>query len=98
MDKFAIRVLTLAICATALVAFPAVTSAEAATINGKHIKKHKIQKRYGFNDPWSAGQAWPAAKPSSRAGGVCPGIARGFECATWPPPMEDDPDRKVSRF
>ena len=98
MDKFAIRVLTLAICATALVVFPAITSAEAATINGKHMKKHKIQKRYGFNDPRSAGRAWPVTRPSSRAGAVCPGIARGFECAIWPPPMEDDPDRKVSRF
>jgi hypothetical protein len=98
MDKFAIRVLTLAVCATALVVFPAVTSAEAATINGKHMKKHKKPRSHGFNDPWSTGQAWPVTKPSSRAGAVCPGIARGFECATWPPPMEDDPDRKVSRF
>ena len=100
MDKFAIRVLTLAICATALAVFPAITSAEAATINGKHFKKHrnKIQNGPGFGEHWSAGRARPVARSSRQAGPVCPGIARGFECATWPPPMEDDPDRKVSRF
>jgi hypothetical protein len=98
MSQFAIRLLTLATCATALVMVPMVTPAKAETSSNRHIKKHKIQKRYGFNDPWSAGQAWPVTRPSSQAGAVCPGIARGFECRTWPPPMEDDPDRKVSRF
>jgi hypothetical protein len=37
MTKFAVRLLTLAICAAALVALPAITPANAAT---KHAKKH----------------------------------------------------------
>ena len=97
MSKFAIRLLPLAIYGTALVVVPMVTPATAETSGGKHIKKHKKQRSPGFSDPWSAGQAWPVTRPSSQAGEVCPGIARSFECAgAWPPPMYDDPDRKVS--
>jgi len=96
MSKIAIRLLTLAMYATALVVVPMVTPANAETNSSRHIKKHKKQKSPGFSDPRSAGQAWPVTRPSSRAGEVCPGIARSFECATWPPPMYDDPDRKVS--
>lgn len=98
MSKFAIRLLTLAVCATALVVVPTVTPAKAETSSSKHIKKHKrkIQRSSGFGDPWSAGQAWPVARPPSRAGWACPGSGRSFECRTWPPPMDEDPDRKAS--
>jgi hypothetical protein len=96
MSKFAIRLLTLAMYGTALVVVPMVTPAKAETSSSRHIKTHKKQRNPGFRDPWSAGQAWPVAKPSSHGGEVCPGNARSFECATWPPPMYDDPDRKVS--
>ena len=41
MLKFAIRLATLAICATALLALPVVTPAEAATSSSKSTKKHK---------------------------------------------------------
>jgi len=41
MIKFAIRLFTLAICATALMAAPVVTPAEAATSSSKVTKKHK---------------------------------------------------------
>lgn len=98
MSKFAIRVLTLAIYATPLMVVPMVTPAEAVASGGKHIKKHKrnIHSSPGFGDPWSAGQARPVIIPSSQSGGACPGNARGIDCRTWPPPMYDDPDRKVS--
>jgi hypothetical protein len=99
MSKFAIRLLTLAIYATALVVVPMATPAKAETSSSssRHIKKHKKQKSPGFSDPWFAGQAWPVTRSSSQAGEVCPGIARSFECAgAWPPPMYDDPDRKGS--
>ena len=91
MSKYAIRLLTRAICATALVAVPMVTPAKAETSSSKHIKKHKkkIQKSHG-NEPRSAGQAWPVSRPSSQAGAVC---SRGFDCAKWPPPMYEDPMR-----
>jgi hypothetical protein len=88
--------MTLVICATALAVVPMVTPANAATVNSKHIKKHKIQKSRGISDPWSAGQARPVTRPSGQAGGVCPGNARSFDCRVWPPPFDDDPDRKVS--
>jgi hypothetical protein len=96
MSKFAIRLLTLAMYATAPVVVPMVTPAKAATNSQKHMKlKKKIQKSSGFSDSWSAGQSSPVARPSSQSGEVCPGISRGFECRTWPPPMDEDPDRKV---
>lgn len=95
MSNFAIRFLTLAICATALVAVPVTAPAKAEPSVGKHIKKHKkrIHRRPGFSDSWSAGQAGPAIRYPR--GEVCPGISRSFECRIWPPPFEDDPDRKV---
>jgi len=98
MSKFAIRLLTLAMYATPLVVVPMVTPAKAETSSSRHLnlKKHKRQKSPGLSDPWSAGQARPVTRPSSQADGVCPGIARSFDCRTWPPPMYDDPDRKVS--
>jgi hypothetical protein len=97
MSKFAIRLLTLALCTTALVVVPMAPPAKAETGSSRHIKKHKTHKSPGFRDPWSAGQAWPVTRPSRQAGEVGPGIARSFECAgAWPPPMYDDPDRKVS--
>jgi hypothetical protein len=96
MSKFAIRLLTLALCTTALVVVPMAPPAKAETGSSRHIKKHKTHKSPGFRDPWSAGQAWPVTRPSSQAGPVCPGIARSFECKIWPPPMDDDPDRKHS--
>jgi hypothetical protein len=83
MSKYAPRLLTLAICATALAAVPMVTPAKAEMSSSKHIKKHKkkIQKSHGFSEPRSAGQAWPVSSPSSQAGAAC---SRGFECAKWP--------------
>jgi hypothetical protein len=85
-------ILMLATYATALVVVPVVTPAKAAVSNGRHLKKHKKQNRAGFSYP---GQAWPGNRPSP-AGAVCPGNARAIDCRVWPPPIEDDPDRKVS--
>jgi hypothetical protein len=33
-----------------------------------------------------------------QSGDVCPGIGRSFDCKIWPPPFEDDPDRKTSKY
>lgn len=98
MRQCAIQFLTLALYTTALAVVPVVTSAKAET-SSKHIKKHMqtrhmqrnlVQRRhaqesFGFNYPG------PAGPPN----GGCPGSGRSFECATWPPPMYDDPDRKA---
>jgi hypothetical protein len=94
MSKFAI-VSTLAICATALVIAPVVTPATATTSHGAHIKKHSRAFAWspGSGDP-STGQTGPVARSSGRAGGGCPGLARSFDCATWPPPIDEDADRR----
>ena len=101
MSKFATRLLMLAICATALAAVPTVTPAKAAASSSKHIKKHRrnVQRVPGFGEPWSARQAWPNYQPwpdgrsISQGGRTC---FRGIDCAKWPPPIDEDPDRKVS--
>jgi hypothetical protein len=78
---------------------PEMTLAGANTSSGKHVKKHRMKISRGSEGsgrPWSAGQAWQVVKPSGLAGPACPGIARSFECRTWPPPFDEDPDRKAS--
>ena len=85
-----------AICATALVAVPVLTPADAvAGTRHVHAKKHARHWRHA--SPWSIGQDRPLVAPYARSGWVCPGIGRSFECKIWPPPFEDDPDRKVSK-
>jgi hypothetical protein len=96
MSPLAIRLSTVTICAIALLAAPLFASAEAgaATRHG-HVKKHPRHWRHV--DRWSVGPQQPFAAPY-RSGWVCPGIGRSFDCKIWPPPIEDDPDRKTSRF
>ena len=63
MMKFAIRLATLAICATALMAVPAVTSAKAAT-SSKATKKHKrVHVNSGTGHSGAAGQTPHYADP-----------------------------------
>jgi len=61
MSKSAIGLLTLALCATALVVVPMVTPAKAATNGSGEIEKNKkkIQKSLGAGDPRSSNPAWP---------------------------------------
>jgi hypothetical protein len=100
MSKFATRLLILAMCAVSLALVPIVTPAKAEASHSKHIKKHKkIRRGPAISDPWSAGyawpnnQAWPGNRPSSQPSHTC---FRAFECAKWPPPFDEDPDRKAS--
>jgi hypothetical protein len=95
MSKFAIRLLTPATYAAALVVVPAVTPAKATTSSSKHIK-HKKHWGPGFSSPRSVGQAWPVTRPSGQTGAACPGKARSIDCRMVAPPFDDDPDRKVS--
>jgi hypothetical protein len=88
MSKFATRLLTLAVYTAASVMVLMVAPADAARGN-----KHKHQRSTGTNNHWYTGQVWPVTRPS---GPVCPGLARSFDCRVWPPPFEEDPDRKVS--
>ena len=61
MSRYAIRLLTLAICATALLVVPMVTLAKAATNGSGEIGKNKkkVQKSLGVGDPRSSNPAWP---------------------------------------
>jgi hypothetical protein len=61
VNKSAIRLLTLALCATALMVVPMVTPAKAATNGSGEIEKNKkkIQKSLGAGDPRSSNPAWP---------------------------------------
>ena len=95
MSKFATRLLTLIMYATSLPAISMITSAQAETSNSKYIKQQhrkNIQTSPGFREAY--GQAWPVTGPYIQAGPVCPGIARGIDCRIWPPPIDEDPDRK----
>jgi hypothetical protein len=96
MGQFAIRLSILATCATAVVAIPTVTPAQAS---GKHMHTRKHHQHWQHH---YGAQAWPMGPPQpvarSYSGEVCPGIGRSFDCKIWPPPFADDPDRKTSRF
>jgi hypothetical protein len=96
MTRSAIRYLTLIVGAMALGA-PAAT-AKAEISHGKHLKKHAMHIRHAgnFSVHQAADRAWPGTRPLSQPGDVCPGIGRSFECRIWPPPINDDPDRKAS--
>jgi hypothetical protein len=96
MRTLAIRLLTLAIYATASVVVPMVTPTKAEA-GGRHAK-HKRHWSRSFGDPWSAGRTPPVAALPNQTREVCPGLARSFDCAVWPPPMNDDPDRKASKY
>ncbi len=96
MGKFAIRLLTLVLFATALALVPTVAPAKAETGGSRHLKKHQKHKHPGFSHRRSAGRQWPVAGPPRSAGAVCPGMGRSFDCRVWPPPFDEDPDRKVS--
>jgi hypothetical protein len=94
MCKFAIGLLTLAMYAASLPVIAMITPAQAETSSSGHIQKHKKHWRPRVSEPWYVGQAQPSFPPYSQAGPICPGNARGIDCRVWPPPIEDDPDRK----
>jgi hypothetical protein len=96
MSKVAIRLLSLAMYATSLPVIPMITPAQAETGSTKDIKtqhRKNILWSPGFRDPRSA-NAWIVTGPSSQLGPVCPGNARGIDCRIFPPPIDEDPDRK----
>jgi hypothetical protein len=94
MRNPAIRLLTLG--AAALVMIPTVTLAKARTNHTAYVKKHHLHRSHAFARPRAADHAWPVGRPPAPSGDVCPGIARSFDCKIWPPPIDDDPDRKIS--
>jgi hypothetical protein len=93
MRKPAIPFLASAICAAVLMA--AVAPAQARTQHHRHWRHHAGGPWYGYSYP-----AQPMTRSYSQSGSswVCPGIGRSFDCKIWPPPYEDDPDRRTSKF
>ena len=83
MTRSAIQLLALTICATTLAGAPA----QSGTSHSKHIKKHAFR---------TVRPAWPGVSPPAQSGPVCPGMGRSFDCKIWPPPFDEDPDRKTS--
>lgn len=61
MSRFAIRLLTLAMYATALVAVPMITPARAAADSSKQMKKHKKETHH--RSPGIATARSPSANP-----------------------------------
>jgi hypothetical protein len=94
MRHSAIRLLMIGACAMTAVA-AAATDVDASS---RHIRKHHQRTNLGGNDTlrrsWAAQPVRLAAPSWSRGGDVCPGATRSFDCKIWPPPFDDDPDRK----
>jgi hypothetical protein len=84
MSKFAKGLLTLAMYTSSLPVIAMITPALAET---KHWRPR-------VSEPWYAARAQQFVPPYSQAGPICPGLARGIDCRVFPPPIEDDPDRR----
>jgi hypothetical protein len=100
MGKLSIRVLTLAIGAAAVAVAPASAPAAAKAsrhAHHMHMKKHSWHRTYPYRGAWISPPVLPMAGSYGQSDWVCPGIGRSFDCKIWPPPFEDDPDRKVSK-
>ncbi len=80
-------------CLVMVMAAVAALAVTATDASGWHVHRHH-RTNLGFNDP-RAGSIAPMAAPASR-GNVCPGTARAIDCTVWPPPFDDDPDRKAT--
>jgi hypothetical protein len=97
MRPAAIRLLALTL-STAM-AVPVVTTS-GVEASSRHVRKHHQHTNAGWNHSWrrssAAQQVRPVAPSWSGGDSVCPGLARSFDCKIWPPPFEDDPDRKHS--
>jgi len=96
MRLHAIRLLTLAVCATAAVVEPVAAAAAAGgEASNQHIKKHHQRMSAGSAESLATREARTAPRSYGFAGSVCPGNARSFDCKIWPPPFENDADRKL---
>ena len=99
MSRLAIRFLVTALCATAFVVVPAITPVQAKKVSRHmHVAKHHRHWRQHTGQGWYGYPAQPMVRSTGQSGWVCPGIGRSFECKIWPPPFEDDPDRKTSKY
>lgn len=93
MRHSAIRLLMLGTCVMAMAA-----AATEGGASSRHIRKHQYRTSFDLHESVrnssAAGEVRTMAPPPRLAGTACPGNARGFDCKIWPPPFDDDPDRK----
>jgi Ni/Co efflux regulator RcnB len=91
------------------IATPANTATSSSRHIKKHLKKQQwVQGGPRFAEPRPARHAWPNYPtyqpppnyqpwPNGRSFGQQSRTCfRGIDCAQWPPPIDEDPDRKVS--
>lgn len=96
-SRFAVRLPILTLCVSTLALAPAVAVAKEKT-GHRHMHAYMSHRGHYVNGPWLGYQAPPVVGYYNQPGPVCPGIGRSFDCKIWPPPFEDDPDRKTSRY
>ena len=97
-SRLAIRFSALAICTTALVAVVAFAPVQAKKASRHmHVAKHGWHMIHHYSRAWPGGEARPVVGYYNQPGPICPAIGHSFDCKIWPPPYEDDPDRKVSK-
>jgi len=96
MSHSAIRLLTLASCVAALALTPTASFAKAKAGTAR-VKSHRMVHRHAGFRGTGFGEPTYYAPPVRSSRPPCPGgIARSFECGVWPPPIDDDPDRRIS--
>jgi hypothetical protein len=94
-----IQMLAIVISVTALAGSmisPAFSKTHSRTNHGKPPGRHRVvhwNDGPGYVRP--AHGSWPATQPQNSPGNVCPEIGRAFDCKIWPPPIDQDPDRKT---
>ena len=100
MRELAIRFSVLAISATVLGATAMLTVPAEAKTSGQHMHhvKHHKHWRHHAGRAWYGAPARPLAGYDSQSGPICPQVGHSFDCKIWPPPYEDDPDRKTSKY
>jgi hypothetical protein len=100
MRELAIQFSVLAIGATALGATALLAVPAEAKTPGQHmhhVKHHKHWRHHAGPARYSA-PARPLARYYNQSGPICPQVGHSFDCKIWPPPYEDDPDRKTSKY
>jgi hypothetical protein len=101
MRTFATALSALIVGTTALLVVPVITPAQAKSsrhVHHMHMKKHAWSATRPDRGAWYGYPPQPMVRSYAGSGDVCPGIGRSFECKIWPPPFEDDPDRKTTKF
>ena len=98
MSRSPIRFVAAAICLTAFVVVPAVTPVQAKKVSRHtHVAKHRWHRVHHDGRAWPSDLVRPVAGFTNQPGPICPQVGHSFDCKIWPPPYEDDPDRKTSK-